>query len=1664
MRWRLVIAALVLAALGASARGATHYVSQIGSGSFPSGANCTGKVTTAVTSSFYSGASPGDTIYICGVVSTHFTFSTTGTSGSPITIIFDSGAALSSPNCGTSACWNFSGAYQVWNGGTPCGKGSTCANNESASPIGYTGGTGYIEANLNGTAGSACAAGTCTPTAGYSQLIGISAANVTLENLIIRNAYRHTSYSDTLGGAQDFTCVATYASNQTVLNSTFHDCSAGDNFIGTISNVKLWNNNLWNINWGFSSGGTGANCSNPTSNWSVAGNFFGNTAVWDDSNDSYHHDQFFLFADSNYTGCFSHFRIYNNWFQQPLGINDTAMMYLSGGLYRDFLVFNNLFDNGGATTGPDDALITQSTSDCPSGFQCSNSSGANYHAPTRNNTLTSAMAWYNNTIYGGGPTIAPGNQGCIGQGTQLTFVDNVSGGCNQAVYDQYSMQPFRQDYNVYGNVTSSKVFASDCCGFFTTLAAWQTILQTNLYAGGTANPETHSALTVSGSLGLGTALAPQSGSIVLSTSGINLTSVCSLDTTEGAWMNDTQYLCTDTTAANTRVGSSRPSGATPWTPGAYQSAASAAGILSASPNPVTFGSVTVGNTATPQTVTITNTGNATATGISALAVSDTTDYSIASNTCSTSLAASATCTFAVGFKPLSSGSLPATITVTYTGGGSPLIINITGSGGGGTYFNQGGYQCNDSTCGTPAATLQFKFPSPQVAGDLNVCNFGWYDATSTLTSVTSSNGNTYTPIGSVYQVGGAVASSMWSYYASGINSGNETVTATWNHGSPTAAFPEIKCGEYSGVNAVDKTAITSGTTGTAMSSPSITTTNAHDVIVGFNLVAHTTNAAEAGWTQRYLTTSGNILEDIKPGATGTFAASATQQTSGSWMMQVIAFEPGSAATPAPTLSPPASFYWTTQTVSLACVSCTEIVYTTNGTVPSVSALGVVVNGTVYSTALTVSATTNLQAIAWNSVSGSSPVTLGQYNIGAGGASTAWPLKVSANGRYLTDQNGTPYMIIGDSEWVDIAYLTPGTTGTMAQLFADRQAHGFNTVLIMAAPGDYTGATVTGAAEDGTLPFTSGSNENNYALGSPNATYWTEVQNAANLAASYNLTVVLGTLDTGINNSTNTGAIANCTAAEGNSWMKAARLAGNAGMYTFGQYLGTTFAAYKNVIFFSGDDFQTWNCTTGPGWVSPTLSDNTLIYNLMSGLANTAPSQLQTTELNETTSWSQQDTLLAPLTTLSGVYPQISVYDGSYSGYNAAPVMPCFDIEGIYDYQNILNNFSPWPGGPPPVIPSTYAYVYSLTQRMQFWWTINAGCVGGNMYGNFYVSGLSGPDGAANWQTYIDSVAASEIAYFTAFWGALPWSAMQPDQTHNVVTSATSGTYQNSTSSGNWVANNYVTTLWNPNGTVAVVYTPLGLAPTVNLSKFVGNVTAQWFDPSAGSYVSIAGSPFTNTGTQSFSTPGTNSAGAQDWVLLLQAAQVVQTLTAPTFSPVAGSYVGTQTVTLADATGAATICFTTDGSMPTATTPGTCSHGTTYSTAISVTTSQTITAIATLAGYNNSPIASAGYTISGLVGLPVIAVVGGVSPAPQTVSITSPTAGATICYTTDGSVPTAATPGTCSHGTPLANGGSVRVAGSVILQALGTEAGFVNSSVAAAVIYVGTAPPTVIILL
>ena len=142
--------------------------------------------------------------------------------------------------------------------------------------------------------------------------------------------------------------------------------------------------------------------------------------------------------------------------------------------------------------------------------------------------------------------------------------------------------------------------------------------------------------------------------------------------------------------------------------------------------------------------------------------------------------------------------------------------------------------------------------------------------------------------------------------------------------------------------------------------------------------------------------------------------------------------------------------------------------------------------------------------------------------------------------------------------------------------------------------------------------------------------------------------------------------------------------------------------------------------------------------------------------------------------------------------------------------------------------------------------------------------------------------------------------------------------------------------------------------------------------------------------------------------------------APTASVPAGTYVGTQSVSLSS-TGAINIYYTTDGSTPV------CSVSTLFGSSISVSSSETIKAIG-CNGSGGSTVASFAYVINGPApSAPVASPVAGTYTGTQSVSLSS-TWSSSMYYTTDGSTPS------CSVGNLYSS--AISVSASETIKAIG----------------------------
>jgi len=162
---------------------------------------------------------------------------------------------------------------------------------------------------------------------------------------------------------------------------------------------------------------------------------------------------------------------------------------------------------------------------------------------------------------------------------------------------------------------------------------------------------------------------------------------------------------------------------------------------------------------------------------------------------------------------------------------------------------------------------------------------------------------------------------------------------------------------------------------------------------------------------------------------------------------------------------------------------------------------------------------------------------------------------------------------------------------------------------------------------------------------------------------------------------------------------------------------------------------------------------------------------------------------------------------------------------------------------------------------------------------------------------------------------------------------------------------------------------------------------------------------------------------------------------PTFSMASGTYTAAQSVTLTDATAGAVIYYTTNGTAPT-------TASTKYSGAIAVSATETIKAIAVATGYAASAVASASYTIVPMAAAPAFSSPGGLYATGLFVSLTDATSGATIYYTTNGTVPTTASTKYTAPITVMAN---------ETIEAIAVETGDTNSSVATAAYQIAGSP-------
>jgi hypothetical protein len=420
---------------------------------------------------------------------------------------------------------------------------------------------------------------------------------------------------------------------------------------------------------------------------------------------------------------------------------------------------------------------------------------------------------------------------------------------------------------------------------------------------------------------------------------------------------------------------------------------------------------------------------------------------------------------------------------------------------------------------------------------------------------------------------------------------------------------------------------------------------------------------------------------------------------------------------------------------------------------------------------------------------------------------AYPLKASDNGRYLVDQNGTPTVLVGDSPHSLFVNLS---TQQADGYFANRAGYGINAVWVEVLCNTYTAGRSDGSTYDGIIPFTTAGD-----MSTPNSAYFRRVDQMVRLAANHGIQIVMDAFETA-------------------GWMSVLEQNGTQKALQYGKFLGNRYKNFSNIIWITGNDFQTWNTST---------TDNRLVAAIMRGIAMTDPNHLQTTELSYLVSGSLDDSLLVPYTTLAGAYTYFPTYAEVLHEYNAPNFVPAFMEEANYEFEDNTG----------------MDYGDPATLRRQEYWTMLSGATG-QLYGNHYTWTFE-----TGWQQNLNTPGIKQLQYMKDFFSARQWWELVPDQTHTVVI-AGYGTFSDT---GSLHDNDYVTAARVPDGSLVLAFCPVSTTITVDMTQMSGLTNASWFDPSNNTLSVIEGSPFGNTGTHGFTTPGDNSDGDPDWVLVLE---------------------------------------------------------------------------------------------------------------------------------------------------------------------------------------------------
>ncbi len=384
---------------------------------------------------------------------------------------------------------------------------------------------------------------------------------------------------------------------------------------------------------------------------------------------------------------------------------------------------------------------------------------------------------------------------------------------------------------------------------------------------------------------------------------------------------------------------------------------------------------------------------------------------------------------------------------------------------------------------------------------------------------------------------------------------------------------------------------------------------------------------------------------------------------------------------------------------------------------------------------------------------------------------AFPLKISADKRYLTDQNNVPFLYTSDSGWRLLVGLTETET---KEYLKKRKSQGFNTIHVMltAFPGDKN--------RQGQEPFV------NYDFSKINEAYFRHVDRIVTIADSMNLLLAIAPL-----------WYSCCNDGWASHPQKYMQRNGKEKSYLFGQFVGNRYKKFNNILWIIGGDNDPYD----------NLEE---VRQLARGLKQADPQHLMTYHAASTHSstdvWPTSENWLdfSMVYTYFRGFPkawnkvQPDVYEVSYSEYRKNPVRPFILGESTYEGEHGDMGSA-------------------LQVRKQAYWTMLSG-------GSGYSYGSPFWKADADWRTYLDLPGANSMKHLNDLFQTFDWTTLVPDFAGDFIAKGNAP----------YATNDYATTAISRDGKLAIVYVPSARGITVNTAMLNGKLLIPtWFNPRTG---------------------------------------------------------------------------------------------------------------------------------------------------------------------------------------------------------------------------------------